>query len=93
MKVYGLNVTAMGTFSQLMGMTASAGGSLFADDLATVDFTTPEALQGAEAGTWTTRRPDIGPSVVNPDPERLGRPDVPGRADGDGHATATGSAA
>ncbi|MEH0433725.1 MULTISPECIES: extracellular solute-binding protein [Streptomyces] len=67
-KVYGLNVTAMGTFSQLMGMTASAGGSLFSDDLATVDFSSPEALKALK---WYLdyARADIGPSVANPNPD------------------------
>lgn len=66
--VYGMNVTALGSFSPLMGMTASAGGSLFAEDLASVDFSSPEALK---ALTWMLEyaRADIGPSVVNPNPD------------------------
>lgn len=55
-KVYGLNATGMGVFPQLMGMTASAGGSLFAEDLATVDFSSPKRSRRC-SGIWTTRRP------------------------------------
>ncbi|MFD9316139.1 extracellular solute-binding protein [Streptomyces sp. NPDC060053] len=67
-KVYGLNATGLGVFVQLMGMTASAGGSLFAEDLATVDFSSPEALKALR---WYLdyARADIGPSVVNPNPD------------------------
>ncbi|MFJ1909529.1 ABC transporter substrate-binding protein [Streptomyces sp. NPDC088156] len=67
-KVYGLNATGMGVFPQLMGMTASAGGSLFAEDLATVDFSSPEALKALR---WYLdyAKADIGPSVVNPNPD------------------------
>lgn len=67
-KVYGLNATGMGVFPQLMGMTASAGGSLFAEDLATVDFSSPEALKALR---WYLEyaKADIGPSVVNPNPD------------------------
>jgi ABC-type glycerol-3-phosphate transport system substrate-binding protein len=67
-KVYGLNATGLGNFSQLMGMTASAGGSLFAEDLASVDFSSPEALK---ALTWLLEytKADIGPNVVNPNPD------------------------
>ncbi|MFD4509175.1 hypothetical protein [Streptomyces sp. NPDC058457] len=42
-KVYGLSTTALGNFSPLMGITAFAGGSLFAEDLASVDFSSSEA--------------------------------------------------
>ncbi|MDQ0766918.1 ABC-type glycerol-3-phosphate transport system substrate-binding protein [Streptomyces canus] len=67
-KVYGLNATGMGVFPQLMGMTASAGGSLFAEDLATVDFSSPEALKALR---WYLdyAKADIGPSVSNPNPD------------------------
>ncbi|MFD3501199.1 extracellular solute-binding protein [Streptomyces sp. NPDC058676] len=67
-KVYGLNATGMGAFSQLMGMTASAGGSLFSEDLATVDFSSPEALK---ALNWFLEysRADIGPNPANPNPD------------------------
>ncbi|WTN17058.1 extracellular solute-binding protein [Streptomyces canus] len=67
-KVYGLNATGMGVFPQLMGMTASAGGSLFAEDLATVDFSSPEALKALQ---WYLdyAKADIGPSVTNPNPD------------------------
>ncbi|MGP4043220.1 extracellular solute-binding protein [Streptomyces sp. 2A115] len=67
-KVYGLNATGMGVFPQLMGMTASAGGSVFAEDLATVDFSSPEALKALK---WYLEyaQADIGPNVVNPNPD------------------------
>ncbi|MER7789249.1 extracellular solute-binding protein [Streptomyces sp. NPDC097640] len=67
-KVYGLNATGMGVFSQLMWMTASAGGSLFAHDMASVDFSSPEARK---ALTWYLdyARADIGPNLVNPNPD------------------------
>jgi multiple sugar transport system substrate-binding protein len=67
-KVYGLNATGMGVFCQLMGMTASAGGTLFAEDLATVDFSSPEALKALK---WYLEyaQADIGPNVVNVNPD------------------------
>ncbi|CAM5704680.1 extracellular solute-binding protein [Streptomyces canus] len=67
-KVYGMNVTALGSFSPLMSMTASAGGSLFAEDLASVDFSSPEALKALRWYLDYTKA-DIGPSVVNPNPD------------------------
>ncbi|MDT0487911.1 extracellular solute-binding protein [Streptomyces doebereineriae] len=68
-KVYGLSGTALGgPLTEVMWMAASAGGSLFAEDLATVDFSSPEALK---ALTWYLdyAKADIGPSVVNPNPD------------------------
>ncbi|MFG2026494.1 extracellular solute-binding protein [Streptomyces sp. NPDC048825] len=67
-KVYGLSASGLGTFSQLMGMTASTGGSVFAEDLASVDFSSPEALKALE---WYLQyaRADIGPNVANPNPD------------------------
>ncbi|MDX3225840.1 hypothetical protein [Streptomyces sp. ME19-01-6] len=77
MKVYGLNATGMGGgFSQLMWMTASAGGSLFADDLATVDFSSPEALKGLR-WYFDYAKADIGPSLVNPNPDGWDGPTYP----------------
>ncbi|MDH6438904.1 ABC-type glycerol-3-phosphate transport system substrate-binding protein [Streptomyces sp. SAI-144] len=67
-KVYGLNVTGLGTFSSLLGMTASAGGSLFAEDLSSVDFSSPEALKTLKWMLEYTKA-DIGPSTVNPNPD------------------------
>jgi ABC-type glycerol-3-phosphate transport system substrate-binding protein len=67
-KVYGLNATGLGYFSQMMGMTASAGGSLFAEDLASVDFSSPEALKALRWYLDYTKA-DIGPSVANPNPD------------------------
>ncbi|MBE8476073.1 extracellular solute-binding protein [Streptomyces justiciae] len=67
-KVYGLSANGMGVMSQLMWMTASAGGSLFADDTATVDFSSPEARKALQ---WYMdyAKADIGPSLVNPNPD------------------------
>lgn len=67
-KVYGLNATGMGVFPQLMGMTASAGGSVFTEDLAKVDFSSPEARRAVQ---WYLdyAKADIGPSVINPNPD------------------------
>ncbi|MFE2500038.1 extracellular solute-binding protein [Streptomyces scopuliridis] len=67
-KVYGLSAAEMGNFVQLAGMTASAGGSLFAEDLASVDFSSPEALK---ALNWMIdyTKADIGPNIVNPNPD------------------------
>ncbi|WP_405728410.1 extracellular solute-binding protein [Streptomyces sp. NBC_01537] len=68
-KVYGLSAGALnGPLTTFLWMTASAGGSLFAEDLATVDFSSPEALK---ALTWYLdyAKSDIGPSVVNPNPD------------------------
>ncbi|GEC06498.1 hypothetical protein SSP24_41530 [Streptomyces spinoverrucosus] len=68
-KVYGLSAgTLGGPLTTFMWMTASAGGSLFADDLATVDFSSPEALKALQ---WYLdyAKADIGPSVVNPNPD------------------------
>ncbi|MDX2936078.1 extracellular solute-binding protein [Streptomyces ipomoeae] len=67
-KVYGMNATGLGYFGQMMGMTASAGGSLFAEDLASVDFSSPEALKALKWYLEYTKA-DIGPSVVNPNPD------------------------
>ncbi|MFK4106028.1 extracellular solute-binding protein [Streptomyces sp. NPDC019531] len=68
-KVYGLNIQALGSvFLPMMGMTASAGGRVFAEDLASVDFSSPEALKALQ---WYMEyaRADIGPNVVNPNPD------------------------
>ncbi|WP_338895060.1 extracellular solute-binding protein [Streptomyces sp. TG1A-60] len=64
-KVYGMSAAGLGTFAQLMHMTASAGGSLFAEDLASVDLTSPEARK---ALSWYLEyaRADVGPNVANP---------------------------
>lgn len=67
--VYGLSAGVLGgPLTTFMWMTASAGGSLFADDLATVDFSSPEALKALR---WYLdyAKADIGPSVVNPNPD------------------------
>ncbi|TLS48082.1 extracellular solute-binding protein [Streptomyces montanus] len=67
-KVYGMNASGLGTFTQLMGMTVSAGGNLFAEDLASVDFSSPEAQKALK---WYLEyaRADIGPNVANPNPD------------------------
>jgi len=65
---YGMNGTGLGLFVSLMNMVTSAGGHLFSDDLATVDFSTPEAQA---ALTWYIdyAKANVGPSVVNPNPD------------------------
>ncbi|MFI7128115.1 extracellular solute-binding protein [Nonomuraea sp. NPDC050153] len=65
--VYGLNPNGLSLFTTLLGMTASAGGKLLSDDLASVDFSSPEALR---ALTWYVEyaKAGIGPTVLNPDP-------------------------
>ncbi|WP_055523958.1 extracellular solute-binding protein [Streptomyces graminilatus] len=67
-KVYGLSAGGMGTFAQLTSLTASAGGSVFAEDLASVDFSAPEARKALQ---WILdyTRADIGPNVANPNPD------------------------
>ncbi|MFE4799383.1 extracellular solute-binding protein [Streptomyces sp. NPDC056708] len=67
-KVYGLSAGGMGTFAQLTYLTASAGGSVFAEDLASVDFSSPEARKALQ---WYLdyARADIGPNVANPNPD------------------------
>ena len=64
---YGLNANGLSVFITLCGMTASAGGKVLADDLASVDLTSPEALR---AITWYLdyAKAGIGPTVLNPDP-------------------------
>ncbi|WDV55319.1 extracellular solute-binding protein [Streptomyces coeruleorubidus] len=65
-KVYGLS--AGGTLPTFMHLTASAGGKLFADDLASVDFSSPEAMKGL---SWYLEyaKANIGPSPANPNPD------------------------
>ncbi|RZU14187.1 multiple sugar transport system substrate-binding protein [Kribbella rubisoli] len=64
---YGLNANGLSVFITLCGMTASAGGRVLADDLASVDLSSPEALR---AITWYLdyAKAGIGPTVLNPDP-------------------------
>lgn len=65
--VYGLNPNGLSLFVTLHGMAASAGGKLLSDDLASVDFSSPEALR---ALTWYLdyAKAGLGPTVLNPDP-------------------------
>ncbi|MDT0566227.1 extracellular solute-binding protein [Streptomyces sp. DSM 3412] len=67
-KVYGLNATGLGNFAMFLNMTASGGGSLFAEDLASVDFSSPEARNALK---WYLEyaRADIGPNAANPNPD------------------------
>ncbi|MGW1024702.1 extracellular solute-binding protein [Streptomyces sp. NPDC002577] len=67
-KVYGMNGAGLGPFTMFMNMTASAGGKLLADDLASVDFSSPEAIKALK---WYLEyaKADIGPSVANPNPD------------------------
>ncbi|THV41658.1 extracellular solute-binding protein [Glycomyces buryatensis] len=66
--VYGLSAGGLGLFISLVNMTASAGGSLFSEDLASVDFSSPEAQQ---ALTWYLdyARSRVGFSPVEPNPD------------------------
>ena len=62
-------------------MTASAGGSLFTEDLARVDFSSPEARKALD---WyldyaNRHRPERHPAPTR----RLGRPHLPGQPHGD----------
>ncbi|ROO90539.1 multiple sugar transport system substrate-binding protein [Actinocorallia herbida] len=65
---YGLDVSGLGGFLHLMGMTASAGGRIFGDDLATVDFSAPEPR---EVLRWylayIRARTGFSPVDLNPD--------------------------
>jgi ABC-type glycerol-3-phosphate transport system substrate-binding protein len=65
--VYGLNPNGLGLFTQLSWLTDLAGGKLTSDDLASVDFSSPEAQR---ALTWYLdyAKAGIGPTVLNPDP-------------------------
>jgi multiple sugar transport system substrate-binding protein len=65
--VYGMSANGLTLISNLMVLTASAGGSIFTDDLGRVDFSSPEARRVL---SWYLdyARADIGPSLINPDP-------------------------
>ncbi|WP_128435001.1 extracellular solute-binding protein [Streptomyces cyaneus] len=65
-KVYGLS--AGGSLTSFMWMTASAGGRLIAEDQASVDFSSPEARKALQ---WYIdyAKADVGPSLVNPNPD------------------------
>jgi ABC-type glycerol-3-phosphate transport system substrate-binding protein len=65
---YGMNGTGLGLFASLINMVTSAGGRLFSEDLATVDFSSAEAQA---ALTWYIdyAKANVGPSVVNPNPD------------------------
>ncbi|HEX2144594.1 MAG TPA: extracellular solute-binding protein [Glycomyces sp.] len=66
--VYGLSAGGLGLFLGLMNMTASGGGSLFAEDLASLDFSSPE---GQKALTWYLdyARAKVGFSPIEPNPD------------------------
>ena len=66
-KVYGLNATGMGVYPQLMGMTASAGGNLFAEDLPG-GLLLPGGAEGA-AVVPGLRQAESGPSLIQPNPD------------------------
>jgi multiple sugar transport system substrate-binding protein len=65
--VYGLSANGLGLFSNLMVLTAAAGGSLFSEDLGRVDFSSPEARR---ALSWYLDyvKSGVGPSLIDPDP-------------------------
>lgn len=65
---YGLDVSGLGTFVHLMGMTAQAGGRVFDEGLGRVDFSAPEPLGVLE---WYLAyvRARVGFSPADPDPD------------------------
>ncbi|MEU3614900.1 extracellular solute-binding protein [Streptomyces sp. NPDC006872] len=65
--VFGGSYNGVLTPNLLASLTVSAGGSLFSDDFARVDFTTPEARK---ALGWYVDycRARVGPSIIQPDP-------------------------
>ncbi|XUL86450.1 extracellular solute-binding protein [Streptomyces galilaeus] len=65
--VFGGSYNGLVKLTLMATMTASAGGSLFADDFSKVDFTTPEARK-ALAWYLDYCRLKVGPSAVLPDP-------------------------
>jgi multiple sugar transport system substrate-binding protein len=65
--VFGGSYNGLVKLTLMATMTASAGGSLFADDFSRVDFTTPEARKAlAWYMDYCTLK--VGPSPVLPDP-------------------------
>lgn len=66
--VYGLSAGGLGLFITMVNMTASAGGNLFADDLGSLDFSSPE---GQQALSWYLdyARARVGFSPVEPNPD------------------------
>lgn len=67
-RTYGLDVSGLNPFVQFMGLTAAAGGELFSEDLASVDFSAPEPLS---ALGWYLDyvRAGVGFSPVSPNPD------------------------
>ncbi|MFI6546575.1 extracellular solute-binding protein [Streptomyces prunicolor] len=65
--VFGGSYNGLVKLTLMATMTASAGGSLFADDFTRVDFTTPEARK-VLAWYLDYCRLKVGPSPVLPDP-------------------------
>ncbi|WP_427924086.1 extracellular solute-binding protein [Streptomyces sp. cg40] len=65
--VFGGSYNGLVKLTLMATMTASAGGSLFADDFDKVDFTTPEARK-ALAWYLDYCKLKVGPSPVLPDP-------------------------
>ena len=65
--VFGGSYNGLNAPGLLAGLTAAAGGSLFSDDFARVDFTTPEARR-ALAWYIDYCRAKVGPSLIQPDP-------------------------
>ncbi|MEU6347839.1 extracellular solute-binding protein [Streptomyces sp. NPDC047072] len=65
--VFGGSYNGLMKSSLLASLTAAAGGNLFTDDYARVDFTSPEARK---ALAWYIEycRTRVGPSAVQPDP-------------------------
>ncbi|MBC9719444.1 extracellular solute-binding protein [Streptomyces sp. TRM66268-LWL] len=67
-KTYGLDLFGVSIFPKLMTMVSSAGGTVFAENLESVDFSTAEA-RDALGYYLEFARADVGASVIAPAPE------------------------
>jgi len=67
-EVHGLDVSSLNPFVQFQGLTTAAGGALFSDDLASVDFSSPEAL-GVLRWYLDYIEAGVGFSPVSPGPD------------------------
>ncbi|MFJ8357268.1 extracellular solute-binding protein [Streptomyces sp. NPDC093984] len=67
-RVFGGSYNGVGLTVNLAALTAAAGGNLFTDDYATIDFSSPEART---ALTWYVdyAKTGVGPSLINPNPD------------------------
>ncbi|GHK01222.1 hypothetical protein SY2F82_30190 [Streptomyces sp. Y2F8-2] len=67
-RVFGGSYNGVGLTVNLAALTAAAGGNLFTDDYAAIDFSSPEARK---ALTWYVdyAKTGVGPSLINPNPD------------------------